>query len=374
MEVGLDPAIPTYAGGLGVLAGDTLRAAADLGIPMVGMTLLYWKGYFHQHLDDQGNQRESPVEWSPRDYLEPLPQRANVEIEGRHVQLRPWLYKVRGVTGHEVSVYFLDSDLPDNDPWDQTLTDYLYGGDNRYRLCQEACLGLGGVAALRVLGHSEVQTYHMNEGHSALLALALLEERTQRGGLRTATEADMEAIRQQCVFTTHTPVPAGHDKFTTDLVRQILGAERTDGLAAAGCFLDGALNMTHLGLVSSHYINGVSMRHEEISRDMFPGYPVNSVTNGVHAVTWTSHPFACLYDRHIPEWRRDNLYLRYAISIPLDEILSAHTEAKQGLLAEVNRRNGVKLDPNVLTETPEEDCRGGRTAAGRLRWQGSSSR
>ncbi len=349
MEVGLDPAMPTYAGGLGVLAGDTLRAAADLGIPMVGMTLLYRKGYFHQHLDDQGNQSESPVEWSPRDYLEPLPRRALVEIEGRHVQLRPWLYKVRGITGHEVPVYFLDSDLPDNDPWDQTLTDYLYGGDNRYRLCQEACLGLGGVAALRVLGHSDVQTYHMNEGHSALLALALLEERTQRSSLRAVTEADMEAIHKQCVFTTHTPVPAGHDKFPVNMVRQILGAERTAGLAAAGCFLDETLNMTHLGLISSHYINGVSMRHEEISRDMFPGYPINSVTNGVHAATWTSDPFARLYDRHIPEWRRDNLYLRYAIGIPLDEIRSAHTEAKKALLAEVERKNEIKLDHAALT-------------------------
>jgi len=349
MEVGIDPAMPTYAGGLGVLAGDTLRAAADLGIPMVGMTLLYHKGYFHQHLDAQGNQSESPVEWSPREYLEPLPQRAMVEIEGRQVKLRPWLYKVRGVTGHEVPVYFLDTDLPDNDPWDQTLTDYLYGGDHRYRLCQEACLGLGGVATLRALGHSDVQTYHMNEGHSALLALALLEEHTHRSGLTVATEADMEAIRQQCVFTTHTPVPAAHDRFPVDLVQQVLGAERTACLVATGCFLDETLNMTHLGLICSHYINGVSMRHEEISRDMFPGYPINSVTNAVHAVTWTSDPFARLYDRHIPEWRRDNLYLRYAINLPLDEILSAHTKAKQGLLAEVNQRNGVKLDPNVLT-------------------------
>ena len=349
MEVGLAPTIPTYSGGLGVLAGDTLRAAADLGVPMVGMTLLYRKGYFQQHLDERGNQYESPVKWSPRDYLEPLPQRASVEIEGRQVHLRPWLYTVRGVTVHEVPVYFLDTDLPDNDPRDRTLTHYLYGGDDCYRLCQEAVLGLGGVATLRALGHTDVQTYHMNEGHSALLVLALLEERTRRSGLRAVSDADRDAIRRQCVFTTHTPVPAGHDKFAIELVGQVLGAERCDSLAAAGCFLEGTLNMTHLGLVSSHYINGVSMRHEEISRDMFPGYPINSVTNGVHAVTWTSEHFARLYDNHIPEWRQDNLYLRYAISIPLEEIQHAHAEAKRDLLTEVERRAGAKLDPTAMT-------------------------
>jgi len=349
MEVGLEPAMPTYSGGLGVLAGDTLRAAADMGIPMVGITLIYHKGYFQQHLDSRGTQTESPAQWFPQDYLQALPTRAEVTIEGRPVRLRAWLQVVRGVSGHEVPVYFLDTALPENDPRDQTITDYLYGGDDRYRLCQEAVLGLGGVAMLRALGHRKPSVYHMNEGHSALLALALLEERTSRRGLRTVTDADREAVRHGCVFTTHTPVPAGHDKFHADLVRQVLGDSRTKELQSAGCLLDGALNMTHMALVFSHYINGVSMRHEAISRGMFPKYPINSVTNGVHAGTWVAPPFHHLYDRHIPEWRHDNLYLRYAIGIPRDEIQQAHNEAKRDLLAEVERRTCVRLSPTAFT-------------------------
>jgi starch phosphorylase len=239
--------------------------------------------------------------------------------------------------------------LPENDPQDQTFTDLLYGGDDRYRLCQEAILGLGGVAMLRALGHKSIKAYHMNEGHSALLTLALLEERTKGNGLRTATEADLDAIRQRCVFTTHTPVPAGHDQFPLDLVRHVLGEEKANFIASSQCCLVGTLNMTYLALFFSRYINGVSHRHEEISQNMFPNYPINSITNGVHALTWTSPPFRRLYDRHIPEWRHDNLNLRYAISIPLDEIRKAHTEAKRNLLAEVERRTGQRLDFEAFT-------------------------
>jgi starch phosphorylase len=349
MEVGLDPTIPTYSGGLGILAGDTLRAAADSAIPMVGVTLLHRKGYFRQHLDDRGNQSESPCDWNPGDYLEPLNPRISLAIEGRKVQVRAWLYIVHGFAGYKVPVYFLDTDLPENSPWDRTITDYLYGGDGHYRLCQEAVLGLGGVVMLRALGHKNVKTYHMNEGHSALLALALLDDRSKEGGLHTITEADIDAARHRCVFTTHTPVPAGHDQFPWDLVQRVLGEERSNFLESAQCCLNNSLNMTYLALFFSRYINGVSHRHEEISQNMFPSYPINSVTNGVHALTWISLPFQGLFDRHIEEWRRDNLYLRYAISIPLDEISEAHREAKRELLAEVERRIGIRLAPEVMT-------------------------
>jgi starch phosphorylase len=349
MEVGLEPAMPTYAGGLGVLAGDTLRAAADLGVPMVGVTLLHRKGYFRQHLDAQGNQSESPAVWYPEEFLEAMEPRISVTISGRSVQVRAWRYLVRGVSGHTVPVYFLDTALSENTPWDQALTDHLYHGGDDYRLCQEVVLGLGGVAMLRALGHERVQLFHMNEGHSALLALALLEEQIRGRDLSAVTKTDTEAVRQRCVFTTHTPVPAGHDQFPLDMVRRVLGEERTVALEVAGCCLDSTLNTTYVALVFSHYINGVSQRHHEISHSMFPRYPINSITNGVHAVTWTAPAFQDLYDRHIPEWRRDNLYLRYAISIPVDEIQQAHAEAKRELLAEVKRRTGLRLDPAVMT-------------------------
>lgn len=349
MEVGLDPDMPTYSGGLGVLTGDNLRAAADLGVPMVGVTLLHRKGYFRQRLDENGNQMESPYQWSPEQYLEPLPPQASITIEGRSVYIRAWRYVVRGVKGHEVPVYFLDTALPENSSWDQALTDHLYGGDSRYRLCQEAVLGMGGVPMLQAIGHRDVETYHMNEGHSALLALALLGEQAQPDGEQAVFTEDVDDVRRRCVFTTHTPVPAGHDQFSFDLVRQVLGDHLARILESIGCILDGSLNMTYLALFFSRYINGVSMRHEEVSQSMFPNYPINAITNGVHGSTWTSPAFQLLYDQYFPEWRQDNRYLRYAISIPLNEIQHAHAQEKRRLLQTVEQRTGGRLDPNVMT-------------------------
>lgn len=349
MEVGLNPDMPTYSGGLGILAGDTLRAAADVGLPVVGVSLLHRKGYFRQHLDAHGRQTESPCDWVPERFLEPVPNRIQVPIEGRTVSVGAWRYPVRGVSGHVIPVYLLDTALPDNSAWDRTLTDFLYGGDLHNRLCQEVVLGLGGVEMLRSLGHQSVQTYHMNEGHSALLVLGLLKQLSKGQRLEQITPALHEAVRHRCVFTTHTPIPAGHDQFPIELARRVLGDETVTVLAGAECCLQAKLNMTYLALFFSHYINGVAMRHGEISHSLFPNYPINSITNGVHAVTWTSPPFQQLFDRHFPEWRRDNLYLRYAVSIPLGEIQQAHTEAKRSLLQEVERRSQVRLDPLAFT-------------------------
>ena len=349
MEVALEDSIPTYAGGLGVLAGDTLRAAADLGMPLIGVTLLYRKGYFRQHLDESGRQTESPAGWNPEEKLELMKPVVTVQLEERDVKVRAWRYTLEGIGGDVVSVYLLDTLVDGNTPEDRQLTDYLYGGDDRYRLCQEIVLGMGGVALLPRLGHSHIRSYHMNEGHSALLTLALLKQHLNGRHLEESTIEDVHAVRDKCVFTTHTPVPAGHDQFSPDLVRRVLGPEFCAGLARTHACPDGQLNMTQLALYGSRYINGVAMQHGEVSRGMFPTYPVRAITNGVHAVRWTSPAFAALFDRQIPEWRRDNLYLRYAIGIGLEEILSAHREAKQALFAEVERRTGKKLDTSVLT-------------------------
>lgn len=348
MEMALDPAMPTYSGGLGILAGDTLRAAADAGLRMVAVTLLYNEGYFTQVLDPRGEQLERPVRWDPAQFLERLDTRVTVEIEGRPVRIAAWRYTVKGVLGHEACAYMLDTDLPENTPEDREITARLYGGDERYRLRQEMVLGPGGLAMLRALGYENIATCHMNEGHSALIVFSLFEEECRR-----APDADVETVmqrvRDRCVFTTHTPVPAGHDQFPPELVSSVLGAERFAKLTEHGCLLNGQLNMTYLGLHCSRYINGVSMRHEQVTEHMFPGYPVDSVTNGVHAVTWTSPPFRELFDRHIPEWRRDNRYLRYAVGIAHTEIMEAHVQAKRALLKEVRVRTGVALDPGTLT-------------------------
>jgi len=349
MEIGIKAAIPTYSGGLGVLAGDTLRAAADLGMPIIGVTLLYRNGYFTQHLDAHGNQTESPTQWVPEDHLQPLTRRVSIEIEGRTVQVRAWRYLIEGIFGGHVNVLFLDTDLPENSDWDRALTNDLYGGDRHYRLCQEALLGLAGVEMLHALGIDGRLIYHMNEGHSALLALGLLERHTGARAPDTVSDDDIRAVRSHCVFTTHTPVPAGHDKFDWSLVTRVLGPRRARLLEDVGCRHDGQLNMTYLALRFSRHINGVALRHGEISADMFPDYPVHSITNGADTAMWTSQPFARLFDDQIPVWRQDNQYLRYALSIPLEDIQSAHREAKQDLLNEVARRTGQRLSPTALT-------------------------
>jgi glycogen phosphorylase len=349
MEIALDPLIPTYSGGLGVLAGDTLRSAADLGVPMVGVTLAHRKGYFRQRLNERGNQIEDEDPWRPEEGRTPEPAVATVIIEGRPVRVRAWRFTVQGISRHAVPVYLLDTDLPENSAWDRTLTDHLYGGDERYRICQEVILGIGGVRLLRELGYLELQGFHMNEGHSSFLTLALLELQLGGSDLGNATESDIEAVRSRCIFTTHTPVPAGHDQFSRDLMDRVLGRHLSSALEATHCCPQGALNMTFLALRFSRYINGVAMRHGEISHDMFPEYPIHAITNGVHALTWTSPPFRELYDRHIPVWRYDNQYFRYFLHVDVEEIRQAHNRAKATLIEELKKNTGVPLDQTALT-------------------------
>jgi starch phosphorylase len=349
MEVGLDDRLRTYSGGLGVLAGDTIRSAADLKVPLIAITLLHRRGYFRQRLEADGWQQEEPADWAAEDFLEELPQRSSVSLEGRTVYLRAWKYPVKGISGFEVPVYFLDADLAENSEWDRTLTDYLYGGDEYYRLCQEVILGIGGLRMLRALGFESISRFHMNEGHAALLALELLEREAARAGRETIRPEDIERVREQCVFTTHTPVPAGHDQFPMELAIRILG-ERQVFSAMKGLFCcDDRLNMTYLALNLSGYVNGVAKKHGEVSNLMFAGYSIDAITNGVHAANWVSAPFQKLFDRHIPGWRQDNFSLRYALSIPREEIWQAHLQGKRALFNLVKQKTGLELDENILT-------------------------
>jgi starch phosphorylase len=343
MEIALDERFSTYSGGLGILAGDTLRSAADLGLPMVAVTLAYPNGYFRQSLDASGTQHESPDMWSPAKLLTPMIARVTVQIEGRDVRVAAWRFDVVGVNRHVVRAYLLDTDLEENTPEDRTITATLYGGDARYRLAQEIVLGIGGGRMLEALGHRSIETYHMNEGHAALVALELLA-RTP-----AAARDSLDPVKPLCVFTTHTPMPAGHDRFDEALLGRVLGPTATQRLRRLGLIEDGMLNMTHLALRASRFVNAVAMRHAEVSRDMFPGYAISAITNGVHAATWVAPPFAKLFDRTIPEWRRDNYQLRHAIGIHVEELQAAHTEAKRALMTEIYERTGVRLSPDVLT-------------------------
>lgn len=348
MEIAIDRRIPTYSGGLGMLAGDTLRSAADLGVPLVAFSLAHRKGYFQQHLNHSGDQSEEVQPWNPADLCTEEAARIRVSVEGRDVTVRAWRYDLVGRYGHIVPIYLLDTDLDGNSGWDRGLSDHLYGGDTNYRLQQEIVLGLGGVRLANAMG-LRVNVYHMNEGHAALLTLALLESEMGGGPLNSPTEADIQQVRNKCVFTTHTPVPAGHDRFSTEQAIRILGGDRTSRLEKLGVFEDGLLNMTMLALRFSRYANGVAMQHGKVSREMFPQYQIDSITNGVHAPTWISEPVQQVLDTHIPAWRRDNLYLRNAIDLPEQEILSAHQQAKEALLTEIATRTGLVLNPNVLT-------------------------
>jgi len=339
MEMALEAGMPTYSGGLGVLAGDMVRAAADLKVPMVAVTLLYRKGYFYQRIDSSGWQSEVPVDWVVENFLTEMPHRAAVVVEGRTVQLRAWKYEAAGFGGYKVLVYFLDTDLPDNSDWDKTITHFLYGGDQYYRLCQEVVLGIGGVRLLRAFGYRSIERFHMNEGHSSLLTL--------EAGRADVTYDDVERVRRKCVFTTHTPVAAGHDEFPVNLVMRVLGRLEIYRMKDVFCCGDN-LNLTYLALNLSHYVNGVAKRHGEISQQMFAGYSIDAITNGVHAATWTAKPFQELYDRYIPGWRQDNFSLRYALSIPGKEVWEAHIEAKRRLFQHVGER-GPGMDVNVLT-------------------------
>jgi len=348
MEIGLGGEMPTYAGGLGILAGDTVRAAADFKVPMVGVTLLYRKGYFYQRLDSGGWQIEEAVEWVVEDFLKEMPQRAAVAIEGRTVWIRPWKYEVTGAGGFKVPVYFLDTDLPENSEWDRTITHFLYGGDSHYRLCQEIVLGIGGVRILRALGYERIGRFHMNEGHASLLTLELLDEEAKKAGRGAFIHEDIEAVKARCVFTTHTPVPAGHDQFPMDLVIRVLGRRDVYDMKEVFC-CEGLLNMTFMALNLSHYVNGVAKRHGEVSGLMFAAYVIDAITNGVHAATWTAKPFQDLYDHYIPGWRKDNFTLRYALSIPKNEVWQAHMQAKRMLIQHVNHETNTGMDTDVFT-------------------------
>lgn len=350
MEIGLEEGIPTYSGGLGMLAGDTIRSAADLELPMVAVSLLHRRGYFRQHLAVDGTQREEAVTWSPVDRLDPLPARARVEVEGREVLIRAWRYPVKGVNGGVVPVYLLDTDLEENGEADRRLTDHLYGGDARYRLCQEVILGIGGVRMLRVLGYANIRRFHMNEGHASLLTVELAHEFAVKAGTHDISREVVAQVKPLCVFTTHTPVAAGHDKFPLSLVaRVITGYGRDFDQRAIEFCLDGELNTTFLALDNSRFINGVAKKHGEISQHMFAQYKVDSITNGVHAFTWAAPALCEMFDRHIPGWRLDNASLRYALGIQKLEVWDAHRRAKQALLRHVNEHTDAGMDLNTFT-------------------------
>jgi len=349
MEIGIKNEIPTYSGGLGVLAGDTIRTSADLKLPMVAVTLLTRKGYFRQELDRQGRQDAYPVDWNPSHFMILLPSKVTVQIDGRDVLVQAWQYNEESLTGGCVPIFFLDTDMEENSPEDREITSYLYGGDIAYRLKQEIVLGIGGVRILHELGF-EIKKYHMNEGHSSLLTLELLNrfKRPIEDVWDEKLVWDIERVKDLCVFTTHTPVEAGHDRFPYDLIVRVMGELiPLDVMKELGG--QDNLNMTRLGLNLSEFINGVAKKHSEVSRNMFPGYEISAITNGVHTFTWTCDSFKKLYDKYLPSWANEpEIFVRVG-RIPNEELWDAHMGAKRLLLEFVEEKTGVQMSPDILT-------------------------
>jgi len=348
MEIALLNDIPTYSGGLGVLAGDTIRSAADLELPMVAVSLASRSGYFKQEIDNDGHQVELPISWDPARWAIPLNAKVAVDIEGHPVWISGWLYTLKGHMNGQQPIVLLDTDLDENNRDDRKITHYLYGDGVNYRLKQEIVLGIGGVRLLQALGFS-IARYHMNEGHSALLVLELLRRYAYPPEDVRPGESpyDIPLVRELCCFTTHTPIEAGHDRFSYDLVQQILG-EFID-LASLKHFAgENNLNMTYLALNMSEYVNGVAVQHAETSRKMFPGYHVHAITNGVHPFTWTAKSFISLYDKHLPGWCHEpDLLVRAEHYISDDAIWSAHCQAKMELLDRVKLLCNKTFDPEI---------------------------
>jgi starch phosphorylase len=357
MEIGLAEAMPTYAGGLGILAGDTVRSAADLGIQMLAVTLLYRKGYFRQKLDASGWQSEEDADWPVAELLQEMQPRCLIEIEGRQVQIRAWKYEVKGTGGSSVPVLFLDTDIEQNAEQDRGITHHLYGGDAHYRLCQEVVLGIGGIRMLRALGYSEIKRYHMNEGHAALLTLELAYELSKQAWdmayeqtKHTITPELLHLVKPKCIFTTHTSVPAGHDTYPLEMAHRVITGYQDAFYEREREFCpDNMLDMTYLALDNSHYINGVAKRHGKVAQQIFSKYDIHSITNGVHLATWAAPAFAKLFDERMPGWREDNSSLRYALNLPKRDVWLAHRQTKDMLIEKVNELGGIGMEPDVFT-------------------------
>lgn len=339
MEIALEDDLPSYSGGLGVLAGDTLRSAADLGIPMVGVTLLQQYGYFHQGLDASGNQIETEVRWNPELKLTQLPNYIELKIENRKVKVRVWEYDIVGKYGYVVPVYFLDVNTPENAEQDRAFNKHLYGGDQYVRLCQEIILGIGGVRMLRDLGYRDIRNYHLNEGHASLLTLELI---------RASGYSSYEKIRKECIFTTHTPVPAGHDVFEFNLVQRVMSPVHIEYLKE---ILGGEVpvNLTTISLQLSEFVNGVSAKHAEVSRNMFKNPKISGITNGVHSATWTAPSFKRVFNQYIPGWDIDSSLFVRAMFIPDEEIWKAHMAAKGKLMQLIEDETGERMRLDRLT-------------------------
>lgn len=338
-EIGLTASLPTYSGGLGVLAGDHIKAAADAELPLCAVSLLYKEGYCRQRVDEEGVQTETYPRFDPKPLLKKIPIVLDLPLRGRRVKIHAWQYIHKGITGHEIPVFLLDTDVKENIHKDRIITLRLYSGDKNHRILQEAILGFGGVRLLEEIGISHIETYHMNEGHSSFLVLELLRK----------FSGDESAVRKRCLFTTHTPVEAGHDHFSLERCKVLLDGLIPNDLPLPAMVKNDRLHMTELGLYFSRAANGVSQLHREVTSRMFPQFKIGHVTNGVYHPGWVGKSLRELLDKRLPGWREDPSQLLRIDEISDEDLEWAHWSHKHFLLGYTNALTQKALSLDTLT-------------------------
>ena len=341
-EIGLWSELHTYSGGLGVLAGDHVKSAADAEVPLVGVTLVYRKGYGRQHLDKDGIQTETYRDLDPAQHMQDTGMEISLPLDDGELWTKVWRADITGVSGHVVPVYFLDTFHPKNSEKHLELGLTLYGGDDWVRIRQEYLLGVGGLRLLDKLG-LEVDGLHLNEGHCTFALLEMLGKGWTR-----------EQLAKRVLFTTHTPVPAGHDRFEWEAVEEVLGdllpADAKQLVIDAGDPEEGRrISMSHLAVALSGPVNAVSNLNAWVASSMFADQHIAPITNGVHHITWTSPMMADLFDKQLPGWREDPTKLAHAGKIPTEDLAGARDVARKVLRELVQTSTGVKLDENRLT-------------------------
>ena len=341
-EIGLWSDLKTYSGGLGVLAGDHVKSAADAGIPLVGVTLLYREGYGTQQLDNLGNQTETFPNLDPNQHMTKTSIEFSLNLDNTQIKISVWKVEIEGISGHVVPVYFLDTFHEDNTPEHCSLSGRLYGGDDNTRIRQEYILGVGGVKLFDFIDEV-LSGIHLNEGHCTFALLELLEKGWTR-----------QYLSDHTLFTTHTPVPAGHDRFDWDLVRHIIGdklpQDAIELVKIAGDSENGnRCSMSHLAVGLCTSVNAVSKLNAEVASNMFANRVITPITNGVHHMTWTSDSMSTLFDKFIPGWKENPNLLQNANNLPNHELVKFREQARELLRNRVKNDTGVELFKDRLT-------------------------
>ncbi|MEX0595571.1 MAG: alpha-glucan family phosphorylase, partial [Candidatus Paceibacterota bacterium] len=331
MEFGLSDDIKLYTGGLGILAGDTIKTFADLGLPVVGVGILYKHGYLDQTLDEIDGQITHPQEWDYTKILS-LIGKTTIPLANETVNVNIWEYIYTSPLSHKsVSILLLDTDLEGNSAEFRAVSDKVYSPDSEIFRRQLLVLGLGSKYALNSLGCNEINTFHLNESHSALIAL------------------EINHSISQVVFTTHTPLIGGHTRLPIEWLNSICKPEQLQNIPKQAFEAEGIVNLTRLALSLADYSNAVSVKHQEVSTAMFPEHKIDYVTNGIHSPTWVADSINQVLQSYFPGWQLHPEILRYVEGIPPNEITQAHQINKDNLANYLKQQPNIDFIPNAFT-------------------------